>query len=190
MKQDFQSTSNTHHLDFKIKCCFPHDTASQDLDVGTCSFGERHRSELGTLQQTCPRTPADCVTAHSCHLPALPSRGARGLGQAAPLSSRPPARTPGNGHRGFSFSSRHRRLQAPSRCPSYQPPVPPAERQGPSQSSDARDKRSHAQRDSARLTLQGQMEAGTDMPGEPSQTKGLSQMKGGLSALPLSTREL
>lgn len=94
------------------------------------------------------------------------------------------------GTEALPFPAATRRLQAPSRCPSYQPPVPPAERQGPSQSTDARDKRSHVQRDSARLTLQGQMEAGTDMPGEPSQTKGLSKMKGGLSTLPLSTREL
>lgn len=108
MKQDFQSISNTYHLDFKIKWCFPRDTASQDLDVGTCSFGESHRSQLGALQQTRPRTPADRVTAHSRHLPALPSCGARGLGQGAPLSSRPPARTPGYGHRGSSFSSRHK----------------------------------------------------------------------------------
>lgn len=78
----------------KIKMVLPaRDTASQDLDVGTCSFGESHRSQLGALQQTRPRTPADRVTAHSRHLPALPSCGHSGRARSTPR--RPPARTPG-----------------------------------------------------------------------------------------------
>lgn len=78
MKQDFQSTPNTYHLDFKIKWCFPQDTASEDLDVGTCSFGESPRSQPVTLQQTWPWTPADRGTVLRPPLPALPSLGGHG----------------------------------------------------------------------------------------------------------------
>ena len=85
MNQDFQSTSNTYHLDFKLKWCFPRDTASEDLAGLVRVTG--HSWSL--FSRRAPRHLLTVRLRHSRHLPALPSRGGHGLGWAAPLSSRP-----------------------------------------------------------------------------------------------------
>lgn len=91
--------------------------------MGTCSFGESHRSQLGALQQTRPRTPADRVTAQPS--PACPSfmRGTPSWAREHPSRAVLPP-----GHLwiwapcSFLFQPLTRRVQAPSRAsPSYQP---------------------------------------------------------------------